>query len=513
MYNQKKCSLHFRPYSAEGIIIVMKYFRSGVGVIFALIVLLSSCAVSDTPAHDNSEGINIVGGSLTDGSITTPEPDDDTVTIPGEPDDDPAATSEESGSTSGVDDDPATIPAEDDSTSELNDNSATTPEESDVTVPEHDNGEDTTTSPITDAHVHVFVGATCTEAGKCECGAAGAALGHDFAEAGCTAPSTCKRCGNTSGKALGHNYTDATCTAPGKCTRCGAKSSALGHDFAAATCTAPRTCKRCGTTSGSALGHSLTSATCTDAAVCTRCGKTSGKALGHNYTGATCTAPGKCTRCGAKSSAVGHDYTAATCTTPGKCTRCGAKNSALGHDFAAATCTAPRTCKRCGTTSGSALGHNYSGGKCKNCGDTNGPLTPEEAKLFKNKLTDEENAQALAAAREIVRQIEKEYPKGSDDFERIAMAASLVSDEYYKGVHVEEGIYYNQAYGVFIKRESSCAGCCRALGLVLSCMGYEWTHVNEHQWQHQWVEVTVNGETIWADGQIGWAGYGEYPFA
>lgn len=206
-----------------------------------------------------------------------------------------------------------------------------------------------------------------------------------------------------------------------------------------------------------------------------------------------------------------HAFVGTTCTEAGRCA-CGAVQAAFGHNFAAATCASPSRCTRCGATSGSALGHSYANGRCQRCGDTNGPLKPEEAKLFQNKLTDEENAQALAVARALVRQIQAELPNGSD-FDRIAMAAALVSNEYSKGIHLESGIYYHTAYGVFVKRESSCAGCCRALGLVLSCMGYQWSHVNENQWQHQWVTVTVGGETIWADGQIGWAGYGTYPYA
>lgn len=256
--------------------------------------------------------------------------------------------------------------------------------------------------------------------------------------------------------------------------------------------------------------HAFVGTTCTEAGVC-ECGETD-VALGHDFTEATCTEPSVCTRCGeTDGEALGHDNTGATCDEPGACSRCGAKGSALGHAFADATCTEPSTCKRCGAAEGHALGHTYSGGKCKRCGDTNGPLSPEDAKLFKNKLTDEENAQALAAAREIAGLIEKEYPNGSH-LDKIAAAAAMVANEYYKGVHLEEGIYYHTAYGVFVKRESSCAGCCRALGLVLSCMGYEWTHVNENQWTHQWVTLEVDGESIWADGQVGMAGTGSYPF-
>lgn len=232
----------------------------------------------------------------------------------------------------------------------------------------------------------------------------------------------------------------------------------------------------------------------------------------HNFVGATCTQAGKC-ECGAVGTALGHNFTGGSCTAATTCTRCGAQGKALGHNYAAATCTAPSTCTRCKATNGSALGHNYSGGKCTRCGDTNGPLTPEEAKLFKNKLSDAENAEALKAAREIVKKIDAALPNGTVA-ERVAMAAQLVSDEYYKGKHVEGGNnHYSEAYGVFIKRESSCAGCCRALGLVLSCMGYQWTHVNENQWTHQWIEMTIDGEKFWADGQVGWSGFGSHPLA
>lgn len=204
-----------------------------------------------------------------------------------------------------------------------------------------------------------------------------------------------------------------------------------------------------------------------------------------------------------------HNYIGATCTAAGKCS-CGAVGSPLGHNFTAATCTVPSTCTRCRLTSGGALGHSYSGGRCVRCGDTNGPLSPWEASLFYNRLSDEENAQALAVARNLAAQVNN---AGGTDFDRIYMAARLVANEYRKGAHVESGNYYHTAYGVFIKRESSCAGCSRALGLVLTLLGYSWHHVNENQWSHQWVTVNVGGTTIWADGQIGQAGTGTYPYA
>ena len=66
---------------------------------------------------------------------------------------------------------------------------------------------------------------------------------------------------------------------------------------------------------------------------------------------------------------------------------------------------------------------------------------------------------------------------------------------------------YCTAYGVFIKGEYSCAGSTRALGLVLTCMGYQWKHINENQYSHQWCELNIDGRVVVADGQTGQVGY------
>lgn len=102
---------------------------------------------------------------------------------------------------------------------------------------------------------------------------------------------------------------------------------------------------------------------------------------------------------------------------------------------------------------------------------------------------------------------------GSNDLERVYQAAQIVADYSSRATYTMEGKDYATAYGVFIKGEYSCAGSTRALGMLLECMGYSWKHVNENQYTHQWVEVTMDGQKGWADGQIGMAGYGEFPFA
>ena len=45
---------------------------------------------------------------------------------------------------------------------------------------------------------------------------------HEWEDATCTEPKTCKTCGATEGEALGHDWKDATTEAPKTCSRCGA---------------------------------------------------------------------------------------------------------------------------------------------------------------------------------------------------------------------------------------------------------------------------------------------------
>ena len=86
-------------------------------------------------------------------------------------------------------------------------------------------------------------------------------LGHDWADATCTAPKTCSRCGATEGNALGHDFAVSwSSDASGHwhaCSRCDAKDGEAAHtpDREAATETDPIKCTECDYIITAALGH------------------------------------------------------------------------------------------------------------------------------------------------------------------------------------------------------------------------------------------------------------------
>lgn len=95
---------------------------------------------------------------------------------------------------------------------------------------------------------------------------------HEWTEATCTTPKTCKLCNETEGEPAEHNWTDATCDTP-------------------------KTCKDCKETSGEPAGHKWLDATCYNPKVCKNCDATDGEALGHDWLEATTEAPTTCSRC------------------------------------------------------------------------------------------------------------------------------------------------------------------------------------------------------------------------
>lgn len=70
------------------------------------------------------------------------------------------------------------------------------------------------------------------------------------------------------------------------------------HEWSEATCTAPRTCKSCGETEGEVIPHEWEDATCTTAKTCKTCGLTEGEAKGHDLVEANYQTGERCMTCG-----------------------------------------------------------------------------------------------------------------------------------------------------------------------------------------------------------------------
>lgn len=103
---------------------------------------------------------------------------------------------------------------------------------------------------------------------------------HDFTEATCEAPQTCKECGKTEGEALGHDWLDATCEESEHCSRCDMKrGDPAGHKWTDATCDTAKTCSVCNAVEGEPLGHTWEEATTEDPMFCTVCQITEGEPL------------------------------------------------------------------------------------------------------------------------------------------------------------------------------------------------------------------------------------------
>lgn len=227
----------------------------------------------------------------------------------------------------------------------------------------------------------------------------------------------------------------------------------------------------------------------------------------------TCTKQGEqehsCTECGEietrATDATGHNFgdwtttVSPTCTKGGQqersCLICGAKDSrntdAAGHSWSDWKVTKEATTSTTGEQVRS----------CSVCGASETGIIDVIVLSASDKL---------AMARVVAQQIANSIPAGSD-IDRVGQAAYMVSEYCNQATYTTEGSDYSTAYGVFIKGEYSCAGATRALGLVLECMGYRWEHVNENQWTHQWCRLTMDGQVGYADGQVGWVGYGKHP--
>lgn len=208
---------------------------------------------------------------------------------------------------------------------------------------------------------HEWKDATCDAPKTCKlCEATeGSPLGHSWKAATCAAPKTCENCGKVEGKTLEHTWSDATCAAPKTCTGCGATDGekTTEHTWTDATCAAPKTCSVCKITEGEALAHEWVEADCENAKTCSGCAATEGAPLGHTWNAATCDDPKTCETCSkTEGDALGHTWTNATCAAPKTCSACKkTEGKALGHKWVEATTEAPKTCSVCKATEGTKI--------------------------------------------------------------------------------------------------------------------------------------------------------------
>ena len=129
------------------------------------------------------------------------------------------------------------------------------------------------------------------------------------------------------------------------------------HDWEEATCYKPRTCKICKATEGEPLEHVWLDATCTQPRVCELCGASEGEPLGHGWIEATCEHPKKCRVCGQTEGGLAdHIWAEATCLHPKKCVVCGVtEGTTLPHTWVRASYDSSRYCSVCGVVEGESL--------------------------------------------------------------------------------------------------------------------------------------------------------------
>lgn len=172
------------------------------------------------------------------------------------------------------------------------------------------------------------------------------------------------------------------------------------------------------------------------------------------------------------------------------------------------------TCTVCGETKTESVSkidtHSYDGGTSdRKTGNVTYTCTECGASYIDTKKSD----QALEVAQEIADYVKENAPDDAKDIDKVYVAAQIVAMFSSNATYTTDDPDYQSPYGVLVKGVYTCAGSTRALGLVLTCMGYTWEHVNEGEWSHQWCRLTMDGQVGYADGQVGLVGYGNHPAA
>ena len=124
-------------------------------------------------------------------------------------------------------------------------------------------------------------------------------------------------------------------------------------------------------------------------------------------------------------------------------------------------------------------------------------------------LSYDKQAQADKIAKKAAEKIMKNS-KYKTDLDRVRAATKYVYNKLNGEKYgFDENNYYCTPYGVLVAKVFTCAGTATTLGRILDYMGYEWYHVNENQYLHQWCILVMDGKVGYACGMAGLAGYGD----
>ncbi|MBR0150934.1 MAG: hypothetical protein IJP89_06200 [Synergistaceae bacterium] len=149
--------------------------------------------------------------------------------------------------------------------------------------------------------------------------------------------------------------------------------------------------------------------------------------------------------------------------------------------------------------------------KRKSSANTSQPVKKSDPRGYYKGLTQAQAEQADREAKRIADYVMSQKSL-TLDVQRVKLASGIVARYCKQAAYGnDENRYYRTPYGVFIAGIFTCAGSTRALGRVLDFMGYDWRHVNENQWAHQWCVLEMDGQEGYADGMVGLAGYGKHP--
>ncbi len=159
----------------------------------------------------------------------------------------------------------------------------------------------------------------------------------------------------------------------------------------------------------------------------------------HDFVDPSCTEKGYCTKCGLYNTlALGHRCEELACNKGGTCTVCQefVEPDPTLHVYADATCDTPETCTVCFGTRGDALGHRYSSGVCKRCGDCPfdnviNAMAPEKV-IVDNLFFDNGHSYTVkiindSANAKVIFQLAHEFPSGDSELLRLKLNRTLTT--------------------------------------------------------------------------------------